>query len=167
MNKYNADVAALSTNTSINATDVANLTANLKAAYDLQRTEIRGNFTEQRNKAKFEFNIQRDELRLVEKEVLLNRTQEVTQSFLSTLPNETQALIVAEQKKERDILVKNRIQKRVDAYAKEYNKSTSNNTAAFQAVLTQAATELGCNSTCVSQCSATTADYTNQSVCLD
>jgi len=72
------------------------LTATLKASYDLQTAEIKGNFTEQRNKAKFEYNIQRDEIRLIEKEVLLNRTQEVTQGFLSTLPNETQQLIVAE-----------------------------------------------------------------------
>ena len=37
LNKYNADVAALATNTSINATDVANLTATLKTNYDQQR----------------------------------------------------------------------------------------------------------------------------------
>lgn len=37
LNKYNADVAALSTNTALNASDIANQTATLKAAYDLQR----------------------------------------------------------------------------------------------------------------------------------
>lgn len=81
----------------------------------------------------------------------MNRSHEVTQTFISTLSNETQALIVAEQKKERDVLVKTRIETRVKAYATEYQKATTvNHTADFSAVLQSAATELNCNGTCVS-----------------
>ena len=34
-------------------------------------------------------------------------------------------------------------------------------------MLNQAAVDLGCNSTCVSQCAAAAADYTNQTLCID
>ncbi len=54
------------------------MTAAIKNAYDTQRKEIKGNFTEQKALARFEYQIQRDELRLLEKEELLTRTNEVT-----------------------------------------------------------------------------------------
>lgn len=52
-------------------------------------------------------------------------------------------------------------------YLKRYQTSTANHTAEFQNVLTQSATEAGCNATCVADCAATMTGYANQSTCLD
>src|SRR5690606_26726768 len=67
----------------------------------------------------------------------------------------------------RDIILKNKVSARVTAYVTEFNKTAGNNTAQFSSVLSQAAVELGCNTTCVTSCEANITDLTNKTSCLD
>lgn len=165
--KYDTDSAAITANTTLNATEQAAQLAALKLTHDEELTYLKGNLTQQKEDSRFEMKLRLEELRFKQKEAQLNETEKIAQTFISSLPNATQELLKAEQQKERDVLARQKFDAKVKLYLRKYQKSTANHTAEFQTVLTQAATEVGCNSTCVADCVASMADYTNQSTCLD
>lgn len=103
--------------------------------------------------------LKREEFRYKQQEAELNDTQKVTDTLLTILPNATQALIKAEQKKERDVLARQRYDSKVKLYLQRYQGSTANHTAEFSQVLNESATQAGCNATCVADCVGTQVGY--------
>jgi hypothetical protein len=72
-----------------------------------------------------------EEIRYTQKQAELNETHQLTSTFISALPNATQELIKAEQKKEKDVLVRTHFDQKVKLYLQRYSTSTANHTAEF------------------------------------
>lgn len=94
--KYTADTAAITANTTLNATEQAAQLAALKVTHDQELVYLKGNLTEQKEDARFQMKLRLEELRFLQKEAQLNETEKIAQTFVASLPNSTQELLKAE-----------------------------------------------------------------------
>ena len=165
--KYTTDAAAITANIVLTPAEQVAQQAALKLALDQELVLLKGQVTQQKADAKFQMQLKREEFRYKQQEAELNDTQKVTDTLLTILPNATQALIKAEQKKERDVLARLRYDTKVKLYLQKYQGSTANHSAEISQVLNESATQASCNATCVADCVGTQVGFAAQATCLD
>lgn len=111
-NQLTIEDAAIVADTTLNATLVAEKKAALKVAYDTQIAQLKADFSQKKEDAKFALKLKQEDLKHLEEEARYNETLKFTEPFIATLPNATQTLLKTEQQKEKDALARKKVEKK-------------------------------------------------------
>ena len=149
---------SIASDTALNSTQAAEKKAALKVAYETQVADVKASFAKKKEEAKFAMKLKQEDLRFLEEQARLNETYTFTETFVASLPNATQGLLLAEQQKEKDALARKKVERKTKLWeahlATATNATNATLQAEFQTYLSNEAATIGCNATCVSECAA-------------